>query len=141
MASRPRSLVVLLIAALLTVAALGCGSDDSSSGSADSGQAIDTEAQDTSTSRGSGEVQSGEVEIDIADFEFKPPEVTVEAGTKVTWTNKDSANHTATADDKTVFDTGNLNQGDAKSATLDKAGTYGYICDIHPYMKGSVTVK
>jgi len=62
----------------------------------------------------------------------------VTPGTVVTWTNEDSAPHTATGDN---FDTGMLNRGDSKSVTVDTPGTYDYICAHHPSMKGSVLVS
>src|SRR5206468_4126059 len=42
---------------------------------------------------------SGKVmEINIADFKFAPDTLTIPAGTKVIWTNKDSTAHTVTSD-------------------------------------------
>jgi plastocyanin len=43
-------------------------------------------------------------EVDIADFAYDPDPVTVEAGGKVIWLNRDSAPHTASAKDGS-FDT------------------------------------
>jgi plastocyanin len=82
---------------------------------------------------------SGPVTIDIADFTFKPEAITVKRGTKVTWVNHDVAQHTATASG--AFDTGTLQKGDKKSITLAKAGTYAYVCQFHPFMKATVTVR
>jgi plastocyanin len=66
----------------------------------------------------------------------------VKAGGTVTWTNEDSAQHTATDDKSTPpFDTGTLDQGDSKKVTFKKAGTYPYICTFHPFMKGTVVVQ
>jgi plastocyanin len=77
--------------------------------------------------------------VKIADFKFDPPQVTVAAGTKLTWANTDSASHTASATDGS-FDTGTLDQGDAKDVTLKQPGTYRYVCQFHPFMKGTVKV-
>ena len=41
-------------------------------------------------------LEKGEVRIIIENFVFAPAEVTVTPGTKVTWSNKDEAPHTAT---------------------------------------------
>jgi hypothetical protein len=65
--------------------------------------------------------------------------VTVHVGDTITWTNQDVAPHTATASDGS-FDTGNISQGKSGSHTFDTAGTFAYICSIHPSMKGTVTV-
>jgi plastocyanin len=83
----------------------------------------------------------GAVTIDIADFKFKPIRVTVVAGSKITWINHDSAPHTATASGAGGFDTGTLNKGDKKTLKLKKRGTFAYICQFHPFMKATVTVK
>lgn len=77
--------------------------------------------------------------IDISNFKYAPPSLTVATGTRVTWVNKDTAPHTATASG--AFDTGSLQKGDSKEITLSKAGTYSYICAFHPFMKGTITVK
>jgi plastocyanin len=77
--------------------------------------------------------------VTIQGFAFGPAAVEVPVGGTVTWTNQDSAPHTATADDGS-FDTGQLGQGASGSATFNTAGTFAYGCTIHPNMRGSVTV-
>ncbi|HMA36269.1 MAG TPA: plastocyanin/azurin family copper-binding protein, partial [Chloroflexia bacterium] len=47
------------------------------------------------------------VSIDAVNFKFAPAEITIPAGTTVTWTNKDPAKHTITADNGS-FDSGSL---------------------------------
>ena len=59
----------------------------------------------------------------------------------VTWTNADSAPHTATAKAGSAFDTGTLNQGQSKKVTFSKAGTFQYTCTFHPFMSGTVVVR
>src|SRR5687768_13729114 len=77
--------------------------------------------------------------VDIADFTFGPNSVTITAGGTVTWTNNDSAPHTATGDGGS-FDTGTIDSGQSASITFDTPGTYSYICSIHPNMTGTVVV-
>ena len=77
--------------------------------------------------------------VQIANFAFAPAAITVNAGDTVTFTNADSAPHTATADNGS-FDTGTLNGGQSASLTFSTAGTYTYFCAIHPNMKGTITV-
>ena len=71
--------------------------------------------------------------------------ITVAAGTKITFTNEDSAPHTATSGPSPgadgVFDTGTLKKGQSKGVKVAKAGTFAYYCAIHPFMKGTVIVK
>lgn len=77
--------------------------------------------------------------VDIADFAFGPSSVTITAGGTVTWTNSDSASHTATGDGGS-FDTGTIASGGSGSITFDTPGTYTYFCSIHPDMTGTVVV-
>ena len=76
--------------------------------------------------------------VTIQGFAFSPKTVTVNVGDTVTWTNQDGTTHTAT--DSGNFDTGNIADGASKSVTFNAAGTFGYICKIHPAMTGTVVV-
>ena len=78
--------------------------------------------------------------ITIENFAFTPASVTVTAGATVTWTNNDSAPHTATGDGG-EFDTGNIAQGGSASVTFDTPGTYTYHCSIHPNMTATIIVE
>jgi plastocyanin len=77
--------------------------------------------------------------VTIADFHFTPPTTTVHAGDTITWTNDGPSSHTATAKDGS-FDTGTLSKGRSASHTFTKSGTYAYVCTIHPFMHGTITV-
>jgi len=81
-----------------------------------------------------------ETSVEIKNHSFNPKTLTVKVGSVVTWTNKDSVPHTATANDQS-FDTGNLKPGDSGSARFPTAGTYTYHCSIHPDMVGTIVVK
>jgi plastocyanin len=76
--------------------------------------------------------------IDIRDFAFAPTELRVAAGTEITWTNRDPAPHTVTADDGS-FDSGEIAPGETYSIALE-AGSVAYACLIHPTMTGTITV-
>jgi len=79
--------------------------------------------------------------VTIKDFAFSPSDITVKVGTTVTWTNQDSAAHTATeTDGKTGPDSGTLDQGKTYSFTYSTPGTYSYHCNFHSSMTGTVTV-
>ena len=78
--------------------------------------------------------------VDISGFAFDPDGLTISVGVAVTWTNSDSATHTATADDG-EFDSGNMGGGDTYAYTFDTAGTYTYHCGIHSSMTGTITVN
>jgi plastocyanin len=77
----------------------------------------------------------------IKDFSFKPAHITIKRGTKVRWINKDSVQHTATANNGRSFDSGRLGKGQRYSHTFKRAGKKPYHCEPHPFMKGRITVK
>ncbi|HJS63796.1 MAG TPA: plastocyanin/azurin family copper-binding protein [Nitrososphaeraceae archaeon] len=79
-----------------------------------------------------------------AEF-FSPTTVTVSPGTEVEWTNDDATIHTvvqgsAEAPVEGGFDSSIINAGDSWEHTFDTAGTFDYYCNLHPFMKGTVTV-
>lgn len=77
--------------------------------------------------------------VTISGFSFSPNTVTVNVGDTVTWTNQDPSTHTATSSGN--FNTGNVPEGGSKSVTFNSAGTFDYICTIHPTMQGTVVVR
>ena len=79
--------------------------------------------------------------VTIKGFKYMPNDLTVKAGTSVTFVNDDTAAHTASASESGAFDTGGIDRGGKKSVTFDRPGTYAYICEFHPIMKGTVTVR
>ncbi len=84
------------------------------------------------------------VRADISFFRYKPGRLQVRAGTRVQWTNKDSAPHSVThgtaARPGTAFDSGLFARGKSWAYTFKKAGVYSYYCSIHPTMVGTVRV-
>ena len=85
-----------------------------------------------------GPVGAADKGVSIAGFAFNPQTITVKAGDTVTWTNNDSATHTATG---AGFDTGQLGGGASGSVTFSTAGTFAYHCSIHSSMTGTVIVE
>lgn len=123
-------------ALLAAVVVAGCGSSSSSSSDKPAPAPAKTKAPSASAGASS---KTGTATI--KDFTFAPKSVTVAAGGSVSWTNKDSANHNVTFDDKSIEGIGNLRQGQAGKVTFAKAGTYAYVCTYHPGMEGTVVVK
>jgi plastocyanin len=78
-------------------------------------------------------------QVSIQDFFFSPANVSVPAGTTVTWVNEGNVPHTVTSDDG-QFDSGVLMPGDSYTVMFKGQGTITYHCAIHPSMTGSVTV-
>ncbi|MBI5697758.1 MAG: hypothetical protein HZC29_04565 [Thaumarchaeota archaeon] len=71
---------------------------------------------------------------------YAPSNIKVALGGTILWDNVDSAAHTATASDGS-FDSGLLLAGKSFSYKFDTAGTFGYACTVHPWMKGIITVE
>jgi plastocyanin len=78
--------------------------------------------------------------VEISNFTFKAPIVTVKPGTTVTWTNDDDIPHTVVSKDG-AFKSKVLDTGDHFSFTFAKAGQFGYFCSLHPHMTGIIVVK
>jgi plastocyanin len=78
--------------------------------------------------------------VEIGNFTFKAPVVTVRRGTTVTWTNGDDIPHTVVSKDG-VFKSKVLDTGDKFSFTFAKPGQFGYFCSLHPHMTGTIIVK
>jgi plastocyanin len=78
--------------------------------------------------------------VSIRDFAFSPKTVEIRVGDRVTWTNRDAVEHTATARNGS-FDTGLLGDGESRSIRFNVAGTYRYVCTPHPSMTGTVVVR
>lgn len=73
------------------------------------------------------------------NMEFRPATIAVKAGETVTWQFKDTVPHNVVADDKS-FESKLLTKG-TFTHTFARAGSFPYICTIHPTMKGTVTVS
>jgi plastocyanin len=83
---------------------------------------------------------AGAVEVRIVNFKFTPATATIKAGTTVTWMNTDVVGHTVNFHANGINSPSVLNQGDKFSHTFSTPGTYAYICDIHPFMHGTIVV-
>jgi plastocyanin len=135
-----RSLPLVALTLALAAAGVACGSDkDPGAAGASAGPA--------STA------------VSIHTFAFGPNPVRVKVGATVTWKNDDQILHTVTAGQRTYFEDG-PSKGQAKdiqrsgefdqkldgvgstfSYTFTKAGTFHYLCTIHPGMDAEVDVS
>ena len=123
---------VLVITGAVLFSACGGGGSPGATGTAS-----------TSVSGGSSGSSSGANgdNVTITNFMYSPMHLTVAPDATVTVTNKDSATHTLTATGG-QFNTGNIAQNQTKTFTAPtKAGTYDYICNIHQFMMGTITVR
>ena len=80
-------------------------------------------------------------QVDILDFVYGTPSITIKAGDTVTWTNQtlSGMTHTVTAADGS-FDSGPIGVNKTYSRTFPTAGVYNYECLPHPSMTGTVVV-
>ena len=79
--------------------------------------------------------------VEIINFVYEPKELQVAPGTKVTWTNRDSAPHNVQdLSDLDVPISQDLIEGWKFSIRYDKPGSYPYVCSLHPWMTGTVKV-
>ena len=72
------------------------------------------------------------------------PSLDVRVGDQVTWTNIDQEVHlvkAAYADGLTMFESGDLQNGDSFSFVFSDAGQYEYICSANGISNGIITVE
>ncbi len=77
--------------------------------------------------------------VNIDHFKFMPGVLQVHTGQTVNFLNKDGDPHTIASQDGS-FESPALDIGDSWKHTFTKSGTYVYICTIHPFMQGKITV-
>jgi plastocyanin len=88
-----------------------------------------------------GNDKKGEAhEVSIDNFSFTPMEMTIPAGSQVTWINKDDVPHTVVSVDH-KFKSQALDTDEKFSFTFSNTGTYEYFCSVHPKMTGKIIVK
>lgn len=117
------SIVASLLTAIVLTSLPACAGDSSQEGTPD----------------GASSSASRAATVTIKGFAFEPERLRVTAGAAVAVVNADDTEHTLTADDGS-FDTGTVKGGGSASVTPAKAGTAGYFCEIHDYMKGTFDV-
>ena len=126
-----KSMTSLIVVGCMALLVAGCGGG--SSYSPGSGSAKPSGASTQTASAGNA--------VKISNYKFSPSSIAVKPGAGVSVTNEDSVPHTVTADDGHSFDTGDLAQGQSRTISVSKAGSYAYHCTVHPYMHGTLVVK
>jgi plastocyanin len=79
--------------------------------------------------------------VDIKGLAFVPGDLEVAAGDTLGWVNGDMFPHTSTADGAAGWDTGPIPSGDTTFVVARRAGSFNYICSIHPTMHGRIVVR
>jgi alcohol dehydrogenase (cytochrome c) len=115
----------------------------SSQQNATTGGGGSTTTATTTTTTPSGATQI-EIPLEAAEKpsgqgNYIPENAQVPSGASVTWPNKDTVAHTATARDGS-FDTSIINPGSSGTATVQGQGKVDYYCTIHPWMIASLTI-
>src|SRR5580700_10876417 len=126
----------LFAAGAIVVATVGLGGGKSAAGNNMASMAMS--APTAGKSAGASTPVATDAVV-ITNFAFSPAAVTVTAGSTVVWTNADSIQHDITFDGGSIA-SNVLNHNDTFSHTFPTAGTYHYICSIHPFMHGTVIV-
>lgn len=79
------------------------------------------------------------ITISDQDTGFVPATITVKRGTKVTWTNRDTVNHTVTGPSAGLA-SGNLLPTGTYTKTFNTVGSFDYTNSIYPSMEGTINV-
>jgi plastocyanin len=136
--SRPSPALVVTVLASLVFLLAACSSN---------GGTAATQGATSSSSAASGSAQaSGGQVVKLSGFKFDPATLTVAVGTKVTFQNTDTADHTVTngkdgtPEANPLFDQ-SVPQGAAFEFTFTTAGTFNVTCKIHRQMNMTITVQ
>jgi plastocyanin len=89
---------------------------------------------------GSRMAVAADAPVVIDNFTFSPTPLKVKAGTTVTWVNHDDIPHSIVCPALKVHSHA-LDTDDSFVYKFDHAGTYDYLCGIHPHMHGQVVVE
>jgi plastocyanin len=83
----------------------------------------------------------GKNKIEIKDFMFNPPTITVKSGETITWINRDEEPHTIVSVGKKFQKSAALDTDQEFWITAGAPGTYAYFCSVHPKMTGTIVVE
>ena len=121
-----KSILTFIAVPVLALGLAACGSSSKNSGSSS-----------TTSAPASASTTSG-AQITI-DSGFKFTSTAVTAGSTVTVQNNSNAMHTVTSDESGKFNV-SIDAGKTATFTAPAAGTYKFHCNIHNFMKGTLTV-
>ena len=82
----------------------------------------------------------GPGDVAISGFTFGPGSLKVAAGQVVTWINGDDTPHQVTLSGANGKRSDVMLKGQTANMRFEQAGTFAYICGLHPTMKGTVEV-
>ena len=125
-----------ILAALLAASTVACG------GNADNNNG-DTDQTTSPTPTETTDDTTGALDVSVVDNEFEPDELTVAVGDTVTWTWENTqVPHNVHSDEGGFTSETTADSGTTFEHTFQEAGTFGYICQVHPTeMTGTITVE
>ncbi len=83
---------------------------------------------------------AADAKVTIDNFTFAPTPLMVKVGTTVTWVNRDDIPHSIVCPALKVH-SHPLDTDDNFAYKFEQAGTYDYLCGLHPHMHGQVVVS
>ena len=137
---RSRFLPALMVGLILVLAACSGATSSSSDEPSQAESTAASQAAEPSEAASDGET------VRLSQFAFGTEELTIAAGTEVSFVNADSAAHTVTegtdgtAVEDPIIDE-ELQQNGSTSFTFDEPGTYDITCRFHPSMQLTITVE
>ncbi|HET9546535.1 MAG TPA: cupredoxin domain-containing protein [Desertimonas sp.] len=123
-----RLVVIIAGGALMAIGVTACA-DDSNAGRA------------AATVTTGGEPAPEQQVIEIANFQFSPADVVVDAGTEVVWRNADTDIHSIISTGGLFANSDTFANGESYSVVFSEPGRYDYSCGVHPFMVGTITVQ
>lgn len=79
-------------------------------------------------------------EVTIDNFAFNPKTISVTAGSKLTWRNRDDVPHKIQSADGRFAASPILDTKGTYSVAFPESGEFRYFCSLHPVMQGKVVV-
>ena len=136
-------LITLVVIAFLVVIGWAVYSHEKGYNQPSSNPPAASPSTSNNTGGTTGGTSSSTGAVAIRNMMFTPPQITVQKGGTVTWTNNDSVAHTVTDDLSNVGgpDSGTIQPGASYNFTFNKTGSFQYHCTIHPSMRGTIVVQ
>jgi plastocyanin len=79
--------------------------------------------------------------VSIQEDHYDPASITVAAGSTVTWRNDGLSPHQVTFQTEGLQGSELFGPGGTYAYRFDAPGSYPYLCQLHPYMVGTVIVQ
>ena len=84
--------------------------------------------------------EATDAQVVVDNFSFAPTPLSVKVGTTVTWVNYDDIPHSIVCPMLSVH-SHPMDTEDTFAHKFEQAGTYEYMCGLHPHMRGQVVVS